>query len=210
MFLDETRVSQFYTFFRQARWPLNGRHNPCFTIPSVKNAPKVMARAAICAGGRGRLWFMPQGETIKRTRNSANENPTIYGDQAVCVLRAWWSTVPPNRSSKWMANQFWVWDLGSIAKKPVASEPNRASLSYSETESNYSQSNIFIGVEKWHQRSLDHGITTEFVREIEFIPNRINAVIHNKGLPTRCWFCKHRLMFISNNIKSEFWIDINF
>ena len=67
MFLDETLVSQFYVFCRCVRRPLKQRDNPHYIVPTVKNASKVMIWAAICAGGRNGLWFMPEGTSINGT-----------------------------------------------------------------------------------------------------------------------------------------------
>ena len=64
MFSDETLVSQFYAFCRHVRRPFKQRDNPCYIVPTVKNASKVMIWAAICAGGRSGLWFMPEDTSI--------------------------------------------------------------------------------------------------------------------------------------------------
>ena len=67
MFSDETLVSQFYAFCRHVRRPLKQWDNPCYIVPTVKNASKVMMWAAICAGRRSDLWFMPKGTSINGT-----------------------------------------------------------------------------------------------------------------------------------------------
>ena len=46
------------------RRPLKQWDNPRYIVPTVKNASKVMIWAAICAGGRHGLWFMPEGTSI--------------------------------------------------------------------------------------------------------------------------------------------------
>ena len=67
MFSDETWVAQFYSFCRHIRRPPNQRNNPRYIVPSVKNAPKVMIWAAICARGRSGLWSMAQDSSINGT-----------------------------------------------------------------------------------------------------------------------------------------------
>ena len=67
MFSDEALVSQVYAFCRHVRRPLKQRDNPRYIVPTVENASKVMIWAAICAGGRNGLLFMPEGTSINRT-----------------------------------------------------------------------------------------------------------------------------------------------
>ena len=67
MFSDETMESQLYTFCRHVRRPLKHWDNPHYIVPTVKNASKVMIWAAICAGGRSGLWFMPEDTSINGT-----------------------------------------------------------------------------------------------------------------------------------------------
>ena len=49
------------------RRPLKQGDNLRYIVPTVKNASKVVTWAAICAGGRIGLWFMPEGTSIKGT-----------------------------------------------------------------------------------------------------------------------------------------------
>ena len=62
MFSDETLV-----FCRHVRRSLKQRDNLCYIVPTVKNVSRVMIWAAISAGGRSGLWFMPEGTSINGT-----------------------------------------------------------------------------------------------------------------------------------------------
>lgn len=65
MFSDESTFTQFYSICHNIRRPRNARYNPRYTVPCVKQAPKVMIWGSISGhGGRGGLWVMPKGITI--------------------------------------------------------------------------------------------------------------------------------------------------
>lgn len=61
---DETTLTQHATFKACVRRPPGTRFSPKYTLPTVKNAPKIMVWGAIAARGRCGLWFMPPGTTV--------------------------------------------------------------------------------------------------------------------------------------------------
>ena len=115
MFSDETLASQFYAFCRHVGRPLKQRDNPRYIVPTVKNASKVMIWAAICAGGRSGLRFMPEGTSI---------NGTVYLEVLKSKVLSFMeikrcshfqhdgAPVPSDKSSEEMAWWSWDWDPG--------------------------------------------------------------------------------------------------
>ena len=64
MFSDEATFSQFSSYIRHVRRPVNQRYNARYIVPSVKHAPTTMVWACFSGRGRGALWFMPKNTTI--------------------------------------------------------------------------------------------------------------------------------------------------
>lgn len=64
MFSDEATFSQFSSYKRHVRRPINQRYNIRYVVPTVKLAPTTMVWACFCARGRGGIWFMPKNTTI--------------------------------------------------------------------------------------------------------------------------------------------------
>jgi len=64
MFSDESTFSQFGSYARHVRRPVNKRYNARYIVPTVKQAPTTMVWACFSGRGRGALWFMPKNTTI--------------------------------------------------------------------------------------------------------------------------------------------------
>jgi transposase len=65
MFSDESTFTQFYSFARHVRRPIGSRYDPKYCTSAVKQSAKLMVWAAFSGkGGRGGIWFMPDGRTI--------------------------------------------------------------------------------------------------------------------------------------------------
>ena len=64
MFSDESTFSQFSSYTRHVRRPINQRYNTRYIVPTVKQAPTTMVWACFSGRGRRALWFMPKNTTI--------------------------------------------------------------------------------------------------------------------------------------------------
>ena len=189
MFSDETLISQFYAFCRHVRRPPNKRDDYRYIVPSVKNAPKVMIWGGICAGGRCGLWFLPQGQTIKGATYleilqtkvpqfmEIKECTHFQHDGAPChqirAVKQWLSDSGFEILGPWPGNSP---DLNpiehcwGIMKQKVAA---RNPTSLSELKKAIT--------EVWTME-----ISTDLCKSLCLsMPNRIDAIIRNKGLHTK-------------------------
>ena len=64
LFSDESTFSQFSSYVRHVRRPVNSRYKARYVVPTVKQAPTVMVWGSFCGNGRCGLWFMPKNTTI--------------------------------------------------------------------------------------------------------------------------------------------------
>lgn len=67
MWSDETTIEQFGSRIKHIRRPPNERYNRQYIVQSVKHPIKQMIWACMSSKGRGALYFLPQGETMKGT-----------------------------------------------------------------------------------------------------------------------------------------------
>lgn len=189
MFSDETTISQHGTWVRHVRRPANKRHDQRYTIPTVKNPPKVMVWGAISAKGRCGLWFAPQGTTINSATylDILKEKLPIYmasrqcnyfqHDGAPChqarVVRNWLAHESINVLGPWPGNSP---DLNCIENCWVAIKKkvsNHRPTSYEALIQNIK--------EVWVKE-----ISPDFTDTlISSMPARLKAVIENKGGSTK-------------------------
>jgi len=64
LFSDESTFSQYTSYVRHVRRPVNQRYNMRYVVPTVKHAPTTMIWGSFGARGRGGIWFMPKNTTI--------------------------------------------------------------------------------------------------------------------------------------------------
>ena len=62
LFSDEATFSQFSSYVRHVRRPINKRYDNRYVVPVVKQSPTVMVWASFCAQGRAGIWFMPKAQ----------------------------------------------------------------------------------------------------------------------------------------------------
>ena len=66
LFSDETIVQQFSNRgSNKVRRPPNSRYNERYIIPTVKHSPQVMIWGSFSSTGRGNLYFLPPGTTMR-------------------------------------------------------------------------------------------------------------------------------------------------
>ena len=64
LFSDESTFSQYASYVRHVRRPVNQRYNMRYVVPTVKQAPTTMIWGSFGARGRGGIWFLPKNTTI--------------------------------------------------------------------------------------------------------------------------------------------------
>ena len=68
LFSDESTFCQFGVRVHGVRRPVGARYEQRYTIPSVKQAPKIIFWGCFSVKGRGALHFIPQKETVNAER----------------------------------------------------------------------------------------------------------------------------------------------
>lgn len=66
LFSDETMIRQFCNIgVQRVRRPKGLRFDPHYCLPVVKHSPSLMIWGSMAASGRGNIWFLPSGTTMK-------------------------------------------------------------------------------------------------------------------------------------------------
>lgn len=188
LFSDESTFSQFGVRVHGVRRPVNTRYDQRYTVPTMKQPPKIMVWGSFSAHGRGNLYFIPQKETVNavRYRNILAEKlmtaMTIHGctifqqDSApahTAKLVKDWLKMKKVSVLEWPGNSpdlNPIENLWNVMKRKVAlhAPSNMQDLTY------------------WVKKVWCTEINQELCRKlIHSMPTRIKAVLKRKGCATK-------------------------
>lgn len=189
MFSDESMICQFANYTNYVRRPAGMRYDPKYTIATVKNPPKVMVWGAISANGRCGLSFLPPKtimngqkylEILKEKLPAFMEikNTTIFQqDGAPChtckSVKSWLETEDFELLQPWPGN--------SPDLNPIENCWTTLKMKVSEKLPTSFAHLCEAIKEVWVKE-----ISVDYCRKlVHSMPDRIDEVLKNKGLPTK-------------------------
>lgn len=188
MFSDESTFHQFRDEKKCVRVPIgHSPLNPKYTVKTIKHSPSVMIWGCFSLNGRGSLYFLPKGETMKAKNYLAMLKEKLPHFMQILDCNIFMQDSAPCHTAKivlsWLKSNYNVleWpgnspdlnpieNLWTIVKNKVAT---RNSSSMPELINNI-------------KRAWTMEINVELCQNlIKSMPNRIQCVIKNKGYPSK-------------------------
>ena len=189
IFSDESTFSQFSSYTRHVRRPINQRYNTRYIVPTVNQAPTTMVWACFSGRGRGALWFMPKNTTI-----NAAVYLGIVKDKLTPHMRILRSTVfqhdgaPCHKAgtvTRWLAENnvgiLGLWPGSSPDLNPI--ENLWVSMKKKVAQMNpTSEAALVAAIKKVWVRDMTEEYCMKLARSM---PPRIKAVLASKGQHTK-------------------------
>ena len=190
MFTDESTFQQVRNCgSNYVRPPLGQRFNPKFTIKTVKHPPSIMCWGGITARGRGPLTMIPKGQTVTAKSYIAILEEKLQQHMNISNAKIFLQDSAPSHTAKITTK--WFSDNNITVLKDFP--PNSPDLNVVENCWNFMKDKVSAHnptSEKDLIRLLNAVWNTEITEEycrklVRSMPDRIRAVIKNKGLPCK-------------------------
>ena len=191
MFSEEATFSQFLSYVRNVRRPKNQRYNMRYVIPTVKKAPVTMVWASSAAAGRGGIWFMTKNTTI-----NGQVYLNILQDKLLPHMRILNCSIfqhdglPCHRTqnvSRWLEAEgidiLGPWPGSSPDLNPIENLWTKMKKKVAELKPT-SEATLREAI----KTAWTTTISPEYCRSlVDSMPDRIKAVLANKGGYTKYW-----------------------
>ncbi len=189
IFSDEAMILQFNCYKTTIRRPVNQRYSPRYTIPVVKNPPKVMVWGDISCHGRAGLHILTPGETVNAQKylDILKEKLPFFSNFHGCTM--FQQDGAPCHMAKVVKN--WLRDQNIQLLEPwPGSSPDLNPIENCWTMVKKAVSakkpSSMLALQEAIKQAWIQEVTPDYCRRLFCsMPRRVAQVLKNKGLHTK-------------------------